>query len=129
MDVTLHPITAMVKRFFAALAFFFVLHSFAAAQTRVIDGDTFVLNGQRIRIHALDCPELHQPGGPEAKRALKNLLRKPVTIQRTGRKTWGRTVAIVYSGKRDVACRLIASGTCKRWPRYDMEGRYVRCQK
>lgn len=99
----------------------------------VWDGDSFRCRTAhediRVRIHALDCKELHHGGYP-AKYALRNLLKmKPVTIQPTGQKTWGRTVAIVRARGRDVGCRLIASGVCARWPKYDTEGRYVRCQK
>ena len=110
-----------------------LLASPASAQTRVIDGDTIHHEGERIRIWGLDCPELRQPGGPEAKKALQNLLRgATVQLKRRGRDKYGRTVAIVFSGhprgfQRDVARRMIASGNCVEFCRYS-QGKYGTCR-
>lgn len=55
----------------------------------VVDGDTMrVMHGEQIetiRLHGVDCPELAQPYGPEAKKFTSGLaLEKVVTIEKMG---------------------------------------------
>ena len=45
---------------------------------RVVDGDTIVIARERIRIQNFNAPELHQPGGPEAKARMEALTRGKV---------------------------------------------------
>ena len=89
------------------------------ASVSVWDGDSIRCDGERIRIAALNCPELRDPGGPEAKHALIALLAgKRVTIERRGRDRYGRTVAKLYADNADVAMKMIASGVCKEYCKY-----------
>lgn len=96
----------------------------------VSDGDTVrcrtEVGVERVRVFGLNCPELRDPSGPEAKRALVNLLRGKIEIERKGRDRYGRTVAVVYANKRDVARRLIASGTCREACRFSRNA-YAAC--
>ena len=94
----------------------------------ITDGDTIRCNNERVRIWALDCPELHMKGGYEAKQALQNLLKGKVEIKRKDRDRYGRTVAIVFADGRDVARRMIASGTCKELCRYS-GNKYATCER
>lgn len=40
---------------------------------RVVDGDTLVIDHQRIRIQNFNAPEMNEPGGPEAKAKMQAL--------------------------------------------------------
>ena len=68
---------------------------------RVIYGDTIEVEDDsgirtRIRLRNVNAPELHQPGGPEAKDALSaKLLGKRVSLKAYARDRYGRTVATV----------------------------------
>lgn len=93
----------------SALAMVFLLQgvcfaesAFYATVTKISDGDTLhVTTGTdliKIRVYGIDCPEIEQPQGQEAKAFVLGLLPLgasarllPVDVDR-----YGRTVAIVY---------------------------------
>jgi endonuclease YncB( thermonuclease family) len=80
----------------------------------VHDGDTFYVGGETIRLRGIDTPELGQPRAAEATRRLIALLHSgPVTIVRRAEDVYGRIVADVYVGGRDVARMLRAEGYAK----------------
>jgi endonuclease YncB( thermonuclease family) len=90
----------------------------------VIDGDTIALPcrvpfpgcAEKVRILEIDAPESHRPGceaelaaGLRAKERLRALLDgESVTIQRSGRDRYGRTLAIVRTPRGKVSDRLLA---------------------
>ena len=83
----------------------------------VRDGDTFYVGGDAFRLRGIDTPELGQPRAREATRRLIELLRAgPVTIVRRAEDMYGRIVADVYAGGRDVAAVLRAEGYAKPRP-------------
>jgi micrococcal nuclease len=94
-----------------------LLASPAHAETlRVVDGDTFVLNGERVRILGIDAPEKNQPYGHEATQMLRALLADPVTLERKGKDRYGRTLAHVYTARGvDVGGRMLAQGYAWCW--------------
>lgn len=68
---------------------------FTALVARVVDGDSIVANSQgrdlRIRLWGIDAPEIGQPGGPEARNRLEQLVHPghrvvvhPVQTDRSG---------------------------------------------
>ena len=66
--------------------------------TRVIDGDTFIVQGPEgrdcVRLRRVNAPELDEPGGPEAREALeKRLLGKRIRLTIYARDRYGRAVA------------------------------------
>ena len=94
-----------------------------AQKLRVIDGDTIWLVSEspveKIRIVGLDAPETFRAEcdderrrGLDAKARLMELLdQADWSVQRTGRiDRYGRTLARVLAGGRDVAYLLIAEG-------------------
>lgn len=100
---------------------------------RIIDGDTFVSEGETIRIANIDAPEL-SPGSEclaeanlaeVAKRDLDQILGASWAgtgsaiiprIERAGRDRYGRTLARVGSvDGKDVGEELIARGVAVRW--------------
>lgn len=80
--------------------------------TRVIDGDTIVLDdGRHIRLLGVDAPELKQPGGDRAKRWLEvYCLDRAVTLEHVSAAAWGRTQAVVRWRRWDLGESMIAAG-------------------
>jgi endonuclease YncB( thermonuclease family) len=99
------------------------LAAHAAARSRQVvpptsihvhDGDTFYVGAETIRLRGIDTPELGQPLASAATRRLIALLHSgPVTIVPRAEDVYGRTVANVYVGGRDVAQVLRAEGYAK----------------
>jgi len=101
----------------------------AAVALLVTDGDTFSLDGEKIRIANIDAPEIHRAQcdaerrlGLVARRRLAQLLEGGAfEILRgdpeTGRKIdrYGRTLATIRRGGRDVGEILIEDGLARPW--------------
>ena len=86
-------------------------HTVAASTIRVHDGDTFYTGAETIRLRGIDTPELGRPGARAAAIRLTELLREgPVTIVPRAEDVYGRTVADVYVGGRNVADVLRREG-------------------
>ncbi|MGI9437355.1 MAG: thermonuclease family protein [Geminicoccaceae bacterium] len=90
-------------------------------QPIVIDGDTLDVRGERLRLFALDTPEMGQPwwdkegrdhdAGRLAKEALERLVqgrRLSVRVLREGK--YGRSIAIVRVDGRDIGRLLVSRG-------------------
>lgn len=90
-------------------------------QPRVIDGDTFEIRDERIRLFGIDAPELGQPwwdeagrqqdAGLSAKEALAELVegrRLAVKVLREDK--YDRSVAIVKVDGQDIARSLVSQG-------------------
>ena len=80
---------------------------FTGIITRVVDGDTLDVNGERIRLVLVDAPERDTREGPASTEYLRRLC--PVgsaavvdqdDLQRTD--AYGRTLAVVWCGDRRV---------------------------
>lgn len=89
----------------------------------VIDGDTFSLGGQRIRVAGIDAPETHPARcaqeaqlGAAATQKLAELLRGG-TLWISGEKTdrYGRSVRTVRVNGVDVADAMIGSGLARNY--------------
>jgi endonuclease YncB( thermonuclease family) len=95
--------------------------------TKVIDGDSLLLQpaGQppiEVRLRDIDAPEICQPWGPEAKRALEELaLGKPAELTRHARDRWERTIGTLLIDGQDVGKRMVEEGHAwsvrTRWDR------------
>jgi endonuclease YncB( thermonuclease family) len=98
----------------------------AAAEVRVIDGDTFVQDGERIRIADIDTPEVHGRCPYEtalaarATRRMRALLAQgpfelhPLPSGRD-RDRYGRQLRIVTRGGRSLGDVLVAEGLARTW--------------
>jgi endonuclease YncB( thermonuclease family) len=89
----------------------------------VIDGDTFDLNGERIRVAGIDAPETHPARCPReaalgtaATQKLAELLRSG-TLWVSGLRTdrYGRSVRTVRVNGEDVADAMIGSGLARNY--------------
>ena len=90
---------------------------FTAPVRRVIDGDTVVVVGpegslRTLRLWAIDAPELTQPHGPHAKRALQSLVSDiDVQVQLEGQDSFGRDVAALRTPSgRSINHALVRQG-------------------
>ncbi|NWH07990.1 MAG: thermonuclease family protein [Alphaproteobacteria bacterium] len=93
----------------------------SCANPRVIDGDTLDCGGHRIRLDAIDAPEMPghcrkgrrcTPGYPFASRdRLKALTRGQVRCVALDTDYYGRTVARCDGREGDLSCAMVASGS------------------
>jgi endonuclease YncB( thermonuclease family) len=121
--------------------------SYASAQTltgpaRVVDGDTIEVQGQRVRLHGIDAPEIRQTCtrseatlgvgtdavpwdcGVAARRHLKELIaRRPVICQPLDKDRYGRTVARCFVGEpnTDLGGWLVRQGLAVAYTRYSTD--------
>lgn len=90
----------------------------------VVDGDTLWWQGEKIRIADIDAPEMN--GRCRAERALAIAARDrlaqlvnagSVTIRRTGKDRYGRTLARLSTRRGSIGEQLIAEGLASPWPK------------
>lgn len=89
----------------------------------VVDGDTFWINGEKIRIADIDTPETHPPRcarearlGRQATQRLHSLLNAgPVQLERQGEDRYGRTLAVVRRDGRSLGIQLVDEGLARRY--------------
>jgi endonuclease YncB( thermonuclease family) len=87
----------------------------------VVDGDTFWLAGEKIRITDIDTPETDQAkcpaeraAGERAKRRLLELLNaEPYRIRRTGTDRYGRTLSVVTNRRGSIGDQLVREGLAR----------------
>jgi micrococcal nuclease len=95
-----------------------------------IDGDTLRCTEiGRVRLLGIDAPEMPghcrkgricAPGNPQKSKAnLARLIRPGVTIAPVTRDRYGRTVALVYAGSRNVACEQLKARHAIYRPKWD----------
>jgi micrococcal nuclease len=109
--------------------------AFDAAVTRCHDGDTCTLaDGERVRLHAIDAPELDQPYGDQARVLINRLVAgQHVDVRPTGDRSYGRMVADIgfldcstsvpagadrHCQARDVGTVMVSAGLAweeRRW--------------
>lgn len=86
----------------------------------VIDGDTIVISGTKIRLAGIDAPELHHPWGKKAKFAMIELCKgKVVTAVIQEDVSYDRIVATCYlPDGTDLAAELVKQGLALDWPKF-----------
>jgi micrococcal nuclease len=75
--------------------------SFKATVVATVDGDTLTVSRgstrERVILYGIDCPELTQDFGKEARQYTDSrCYRKVITIDDRGKDAHGRTIAVVY---------------------------------
>lgn len=96
---------------------------FPALVVSVHDGDTLraIVNlgfkisiEETFRLSGIDTPELPTPAGIAAGDTLRSLVNgKAVTLRVDGQEKYGRWLATVFVGKRNINSELLASGVAK----------------
>lgn len=104
-----------------------------SGNARVIDGDTLVVAGDRVRLDAIDAPESRQSCsrsgrpwscGKAATQAMRKLVgRNPVRCEVNRRDRYGRAIAVCFAGGRDLQEELVRQGLALAYRRYSR--RYV----
>jgi len=107
------------------LAASFALCAEGPRTTCVVDGDTFWLNGEKVRIADINAPETHSAGcaeeqalGDKATRQLINLLNAgPFELVTEGRATdrYGRALRVVRRGGQSLGGELVREGLAEPW--------------
>lgn len=89
--------------------------------TCVHDGDSFIVNRERIRIADIDTPELNGKCPREkalavkARNRLLAILREGFEIRREGKDRYGRTLAIVVNARGSIGDQLVREGLARTW--------------
>ncbi len=104
-----------------------------SGQARVIDGDTFAVAGEQIRLDGIDAPETRQTCtrdghpwacGRAATQAMRQLIgRTPVRCEVSGRDKYGRAIAACFAAGRDLQQQLVRQGLALAYRKYST--RYV----
>ena len=95
----------------------------------VHDGDTITGVNQaneqvKVRLDAIDAPELKQPFGQAAKKALGDkVFGKTVTVTTKKKDRYGRTVGHILLGKRDINLEMLEDGMAWHYREYSKNQR------
>lgn len=100
--------------------------TYSGQVTRVSDGDTLWVKPddgrppRKLRLQGLDAPEICQAGGEASRHALSRLVAdKTVLVTVKYQDDYGRGLARIWVGERDVAALMVQSGQAwsNRWRR------------
>lgn len=107
-----------------------------AGPATVIDGDTVIVAGERVRLQGIDAPELHQDCtaygqewacGRTSAEWLKEYLRgRPVECVGHARDRYGRLLAVCYLGGKDLNERIVREGWALDFRKYSSD--YLRAE-
>jgi micrococcal nuclease len=96
------------------------VYVYRAEIIRVIDGDTFVANVDLgfetfthivVRLHMVNAPELHTPGGEEAKVYLMRFMAEPVILRSyKDQRSFARWVCDVFQNGKSLTDEIINAG-------------------
>jgi endonuclease YncB( thermonuclease family) len=127
-----------VKTLLASILGAFIIVAPAAAQVRVIDGDTMDVDGQRVRLWGVDAPEGKQSCtrdgmawlcGQEAGKALRELVSgQDVTCREVDRDRYKRSVAVCSAGGTEINAWLAREGWALDYRQYS-KGAYAEAEK
>ncbi len=102
-----------------------------SGRARIVDGDTLMLDGKRVRLAGIDAPELRQicerdgqgwPCGTEAKRYLSGLIGDAITTcEADGSDKYGRLLAVCTIGNRDLNAAMVDGGYAIAFGDYEIE--------
>lgn len=101
-------------------------HCGIVRRTCVVDGDTFWLHGQKIRIADIDTPEVSQPqcaaekalGNRATDRLIYLLNQGPFEMTPTGDRDedqYGRKLRVVVRAGRSLGDQLVSEGLARTW--------------
>jgi len=97
--------------------------------TAIIDGDTLVWKGRRVRLHGMDAPEMDQTCrdasrrtyrcGWRARQHLKEIISgRPISCERVTIDRYGRDVAVCLVDGIDIGERMVHDGWAVAYIRY-----------
>lgn len=75
-----------------------------------------------VRLQGVDCPEKGQPFGDEARKFTREFLKgRTLTVEGLDRDDYGRTLARVSAGGKDLALALVEAGLAWHFKRYNSD--------
>lgn len=94
--------------------------AFEGTVERVVDGDTFIMSGARVRLWGIDAPELRTAYGPHAKAALVRLVADDAkfSCEIKDNDRYKRIVARCRNKHGDIGAAMVAAGHAYDWSRY-----------
>jgi endonuclease YncB( thermonuclease family) len=93
-----------------------------AGKVWVIDGDTVIVNNQRIRLFGIDAPEIGQKGGALARAHLIRIAGGTIVrVEPDAIDRYGRIVARLWQGEADLSRRMVSDGFAVATTRWDMD--------
>ena len=104
---------------------------FTAHVESVVDGDSLFVaiapaHEVEVRLFGIDCPEGDQPYGDQARAALTGLVSgRDVTVAPVDRDSYGRTVARISVGERDVNAELVRAGAAWVYLKYTQDPKLI----
>jgi endonuclease YncB( thermonuclease family) len=95
----------------------------AGTVVKVIDGDTIdvqLKSGRiRVRLFAIDTPEMNQPWGKQARAALVAMVdRRAIELEPFQQDRYNRMIAGVFIGSRNINAELVRKGHAWAYRRY-----------
>lgn len=97
------------------------------SETAIVDGDTFDLNGVRIRLNGIDAPEYGQKCGSrdcgvEALEALDKLIHSgPIDCHSMGDDGYGRVIGKCSVAGQDIGAKLVSDGFAYAFVKYSAD--------
>ena len=114
-----------------------IAHADITGPARVIDGDTLEIEGQRIRLHGIDAPEMRQPcwrdgkvwrcGGDAASALAEKIASRAVACEELDRDRYGRIVAKCAVAGVDLGEWMVANGWAVAYVYFSYE--YTRAEQ
>jgi endonuclease YncB( thermonuclease family) len=86
---------------------------------RVLDGDTVIVQGRKIRLACIDAPEMRQNRGAFAKQGLESLLGGQIPqVQPLGIDFFGRRIAMLTLNNQNINVQMVRQGYAFAYPQY-----------
>ncbi len=82
----------------------------------VIDGDTFVMNGLRVRLYGINAPEKGMDCYWEARRALEEYLKRSTSLVIIGKDRFGRALGILWNSLGSSIYYMFSRGLAIPYP-------------
>ena len=84
----------------------------AIGKASIIDGDTIIIKGEKIRFAGIDTPERNKVGHEFSKKKLKQIIGNNVVvcIREPNLDPWGRTVAECFIGYDSISSYMVKNG-------------------
>ena len=98
----------------------------AIGKASIIDGDTIIIKGEKIRFAGIDTPERNKVGHEFSKKKLKQKIGNNVVvcIREPNLDPWGRTVAECFIGYDSISSYMVKSGYACDYVKYSKK-KYV----
>lgn len=110
-----------------------VLEKLSGKVVGITDGDTISVlidkESIKVRLEGIDAPESGQSYGKKSKQALSEMVfEKSVTVNKTGKDRYGRTLGVVIVDELDVNAWMIEEGWAWHYTKYNDEDRLAKLE-